>query len=209
MRHFRVKIWLLTKTLFPRNGQHLSLDKCLLSRSLLFFPRFLGTQTSQRQADFSLRPGLGQGSWEFLNFFKIQISRMRKSRNKSEKFPIGLTWAKFKSLISQSSRQLKTSYWCHVVQNLTDLSNDDVSRKYWQIAKKHSQIQPFTFWALTHLLLSIGRALKFYMLTLHEIPFLGRVNRIALSQIVSPLGGVEYQNLNRRLLGTLSSQKLV
>ena len=108
--------------------------------SLLYFPRFLGTQTSQRQADFSLRPGFGQGSWDFWSFFKIQISRMRKSRNKSEKFPIGLTWGKFKSLISQSSRQLETSYWCHIVQNLTDLSNDDVSRKYWQIAKSYLQL---------------------------------------------------------------------
>ena len=43
----------------------------------------------------------------------------------------------------------------------------------------------------SHTFIIIGRALKFYMRILHEIPFLGRVNRFALSRIVSPLGGVE------------------
>ena len=38
-----------------------------------------------------------------------------------------------------------------------------------------------------HTFINIGRALKFYMHILHEIPFLGRVNRFALSRIVSPL----------------------
>ena len=42
----------------------------------------------------------------------------------------------------------------------------------------------------SHSFIIIGRAFKFYMHILHEIPFLGRVNRFALSRIVSPLGGV-------------------
>ena len=76
--------------------------------------RFLSTMTSYRQI--------------CAKHFKIRISRMRKSQYHFRKIPIGITWGKLTCPISQSSRHLETSYWCHFVQNLTDLSNDDVSK---------------------------------------------------------------------------------
>ena len=120
MRHFKVIIWLLTKTLYLRNGQHLSLDKCLLSRSL-FFPRFLSTNNSQRQADFSLRSGLGQGSWETFSFFDTGLhflANRQKRLNTSHKGNVGscIYQSHFLHLlhtIIRSSKELETFGFHH------------------------------------------------------------------------------------------------